>query len=485
MLISGALLTQHATVFATNIVIGRELGAGALGELSLLRSLAAIVLIVTPLGLDLALLKYASLYQDRPAELRSLTRLLRLLVAGVNAALLIMVALWLGPLLGGLYSDIGDFGRLAVLTMVGVVFAADLQVTGALFRAENRTGTYFIYANYIQYTLRMVLSVAVIALGGGVLEIIAVNTAVAAATVVLVELDRRRRLAGTTVPLARMVPASTDILRESVWMCGALLLYSCMRLMDVVVLGALKTPEITGQYAAMSMVAQVIAIYPSAISQTLGPRIALLHEAGDRGGMHKEIGGYLRKAALLGGFLLGGIAAFGTDLDLVFGADFAFTRPLVLLLALGWYISAVLAPMGYVLSMTGRHRQEIGVLAAGSMLMMISLLAFIPWLGGTGAALAVAITFISVNVIRANRVIRVLGRNPLRFRHVVPPLLFVAAAAGVSMAGQSLAERSFFLLVAQCVAYAVLAAVLYLVVFAQADERRAILRRVPRGVPGE
>jgi O-antigen/teichoic acid export membrane protein len=486
ILVSGALLVQHATVFATNVVIGRELGAGSLGELSLFRSLSTLILIVTPLGLEVALLKHASLYHDRPAELRSLTRLLRVLVAGLNVVLLLVLAVWLGPVLGRFYPGIVNFERLAVLTMVGVVFAADLLITGALFRAENRTGPYFVYTMYIQYTLRMLLSVVAVAVGGGVLAIIAINTAVAGLTVGLIELDRfRRRPTGPVLPMARMVQASANILSESGWMWGALLLYGSIRLLDVIVLGALTTAGVVGQYSAMNMVAQVIAIYPGALSQTLGPRIAVLYGAGDQQSVQSEIGSYLRKATLLSGYLLGGVAVFGTDLDLVFGQSFAFPRPLVLLLALGWYVSAVLAPMSYGLSMTGRHRQDLGVIAAGLLLMLACLFAFIPWLGGTGAALAVAATFVFINVIRTGLVIRVLGHNPLRLQHLAPPLVFLAAAALCCLLGKSFTERSFLLLVIECVTYSAAALALYLAFFAQTEERQAILRLSLGGAPAK
>lgn len=480
LLVSGALLTQHATAFATNVVIGRALGPGALGELSVLRSLSAVLLIITPLGLDAALLKHASLYQNRQAELGALTLTLRLLVVGINTALLLL-AFWLGPALGTLYGSIRDFDRLVVLAMAGVVFAADLQISGALYQAAGRTARYFFYASYIQYTMRMILSVAAVAAGGGVLAIVAINTAVAAGTFALMELDRRKlRSRGAGFPFLKVVPASVHILSESVWMCGALLLYNFMRLVDVLVLGLLTTPDVTGQYSAMSMVAQIIAIYPNAISVTLGPRIAVLYAAGDLDGIRREVGGYLRKASLLGGFLLGGVAVFGTDLDLVFGSAFAFPLILVVLLAAGWYVSAILAPLGFVLSMTGRHRQELGILAAGSLLLVLCLFAFVPWLKGTGAALAVAATFVFVNIVRARRVIRVLGRNPLSLLHLAPPAAFVGLAACCSVLGDMLGRRSFLLLFVECVAYSVLSFVLYLLLFAHAEDHRATLR-IPFG----
>jgi O-antigen/teichoic acid export membrane protein len=368
-----------------------------------------------------------------------------------------------------------------ILAAAGVVFAADLQLSGALYRAADRVPAYFIVTSYVQGTLRMALSVAAVWAGGGVAAILTVNAAVAAGTVVLLELDRRRvRPAGLGRSLVGACRAAAAILRESLWMCGSLLLYSAMRLLDLMLLGAMATPAETGEYAAMSMVAQVIAIYPSAISQTLGPSIAVLHAAGDREGMQRELSGYLRQATLLGGFLLGGIAVFGVDLDLLFGTGFEFPLALVVLLAVGWYVSAVLAPLGYVLSMTGRHRQEVAILAAGVVLMAGLLLLLIPALGSIGAGLAVAITFAFVNAVRAARVLRVLRGNPLRPWHIVPPMAFTAVAAACRLGGEALVGRSLPALIGECALYSLLALALFLAAFARPEERVALFRRFRR-----
>ena len=257
-------------------------------------------------------------------------------------------------------------------------------------------------------------------------------------------------------------------------MAMLLLLYQAMRFVDVLVLSALTTARIAGEYAAMSMVAQLISIYPNAISQTLGPRIAALYAAGDRDGMYREFRQYLRQASLLGGYLFGGIAVFGTDLDLLFGPEFHFPVMLAGLLALGWYISAVLAPLGYALSMTGRHRQEFVILASGAGVLLAALFAFVPLLGGVGAALAVALSFLVINVVRSVRVIRVLGRNPLSARDLLPPLLFLGLAALASTLDQVVAGRSIALLLVECVAYTLLSAAAYGFLLAVPAERRRI-----------
>ncbi len=481
-IVSGGLLVQQATVFATGVLIARQLGAANFGTLGTLKSLASVLVIVTPLGLDLALLKHATFYHERPDELRTLSRTLRLLVGGQNLLLLGLVVVWLGGALQDVYRDIPDFSRLCAITMAGIVFATDVQISGALYRVYDRVITFALIVNYSQPILRLAATALVLLAGGGLLGAIWVNSALFLYAFAVIGLNDRRRgsvlplrdIAHKPMPLRDVAHKVGGVLSESLWMAMSLLVYQSIRLVDILILAALTTTQITGAYTAMSSVAQLIQIYPIAISQTLGPKIALAYKQGDLDEIKLELQAYLRRASMLGGYLFGGVAVFGADLDLVFGHGFSFSWPLALLLASGWYVSATLAPFGYVLSMTGRHRQEVAILAAGAALLVVCLLLLIPPFAAVGAALAVAITFAAVNAARCVYVIRILTRNPLRVTDVLPPLYFLAAALTARGAGGWVSARSLPALVVECVAYSLLAGGAYVALLASTAERQTI-----------
>ncbi len=479
-IISGGLLVQQATIFATGVLIARQLGAADFGTLGTLKSLATVLVIVTPLGLDLALLKHATFYHEWPNELRTLARALRLLVAGLNLLLLGLVVVWAGGALQHVYSDIPDFSQLCAITMAGIVFATDVQISGALYRVYDRVITFAVIVNYSQPILRLAATALVLLAGGGLQGVVWVNSALfvyAFAAIGLDDRGRRNRIQSTPhgpMPLGEVARKVGGVLSESLWMAMSLLIYQSIRLVDIIILAALTTTQITGEYTAMSSVAQLIQIYPIAISQTLGPKIALAYKQGDLHAIKLELQAYLRRASMLGGYLFGGVAVFGTDLDLVFGHGFSFSWPLAFLLASGWYVSATLAPFGYVLSMTGRHRQEVAILSAGAGLLVVCLLVLIPPLAAVGAALSVAIVFVAVNVARCLYVIRVLTLNPLRLTDVLPPLCFLAAALASRGAGHLVSGRSLLSLVAECLAYSLLAGGAYVVLLASTAERQTI-----------
>ncbi len=475
-IVSGGLLAQQATVFATGIIIAQQLGAGDFGTLGTLKSLSTVLVILTPLGLDLALLKHASFYRERLGELKATSRALRIIAAGINLLLLALVAAWFGPALQAIYHDTPNFSYLSFVTMLGLLFAADIQISGALYRVFDRVIPYALIVNYGQPVLRLALSCLVLLAGFGLQGIVWVNTLSFLGTyLVILCYDRRDRVAALSVPVRTLAAKVGAILSESLWMAVSLLVYQAMRLVDIIVLSAMTTPQVTGEYTAMSSVAQLIQIYPIALSQTLGPRIALRYRQGDVIGLVGELRGYLRKASLLGGYLFGGVAVFGTDLDLVFGRGFEISWVLAFTLAFGWYVSAVLAPLGFVLSMTGRHRQEVAILSAGAATLIICLVVLIPPLAAVGAALAVAIAFVLANIGRGAYVIRVLGLNPLRLRDMVPPIAFIIAALACRRLGALIGGRQLPILVLECAAYSGLSAAISLALLVDAAERRVIL----------
>lgn len=478
-IVSGGLLAQQVAVFATGVLTARWLGAGGFGALGILKSLSSVLVIITPLGLDLALLKHATFYQERPGELAAVSRALRLVVAGANLLLLALTLVWAGPALQRLYPDIPGFSALCAITMLGLAFAADVQISGALYRVFDRVVAYFAIVNYTQPLLRLALTFALLLAGGGLAGVVWINTAMLAATFLMIAwADRGTAPKAAPEPLRALAGKVGAVLSESVWMAASLLVYQAIRLFDILILAAFTTPAVTGEYTAMSSVAQLIQIYPMAISQTLGPRISLAYKAGDLEAIAAALRDYLRKASILGGWLYGGVAVFGTDLDLVFGRGFSFAWQLPALLATGWFVSATLAPFGYVLSMTGRHRQETAVLTGGAALLVLLLLALIPPLGAIGAATAVATVFAAVNAVRCGYVVRIIGRNPLGPRDLLPPACFLAAALICRAAGAAAGERSLALLVVECAAYTALSACAAYGLFASVPEQLALGRAV-------
>jgi O-antigen/teichoic acid export membrane protein len=174
----------------------------------------------------------------------------------------------------------------------------------------------------------------------------------------------------------------------------------------------------------------------------------------------RELDSYLRLTAPASAFLFGGIAAFGPRLDLIFGAGFVFDPVVCFLLPLGQVLSATLGPLGYSLSMTGRHRAENAILVAGGALLVIGCALLVPPFGARGAAAVVAAAFFFVNVWRFAVVRKMIGAWPGAWRD------FAAAPIALTLACLCAAAASRW--GARDLATTALACSIYTVAFAAA-----------------
>lgn len=482
-LVAGGQLLQQALTLVTGVVIARMLGAADYGVVNLLRSLLAVALLIAPLGLDLALLRHFGSVSPHSPEGAGLLRRVRAAAFLLNAFAALVIGLGLSGLLEAYVFHYDGFAGLLAITLLALPLAADTAILGAVYRSVERPGSYALLTLYLQSILRVAL-VGVVFLAiptlTAVVWINVVQAAVVAAAAAwhLNRLARRERAA--TPGGAGSWNEARAMLWASLAMAPNLLVYGLMRFTDLLMLGALGTAKDAGEYGALSTVSQLVQIYPLAASQSLGPRVSRCYARGDVAGMKAELDGYLRFASISAGFVFAGVAAFGDRLDLVFGPSFSFRSDVAFLLPLGYLLSGALAPMGFALSMTGRHRAELMILSGGLAGLVALCALLIPSQGQLGAAIAVAVAFAAVNLVRFGVVARALGFVPGRLADVAPPLVALVCAFGARALADMAGERTLFVTALGCVLYAALFGAIAILAFAD-DAARARLSGLWRG----
>jgi O-antigen/teichoic acid export membrane protein len=265
------------------------------------------------------------------------------------------------------------------------------------------------------------------------------------------------------------------LLAGSMMMSLNLVAYGLMRFIDLLSLGLWGTARDVGEYGALSTISQLVQVYPLAASQSLGPRVARHYAAGDTAAMRAELSRYLRLAVGVASFIFAGIAAFGDRLDLVFGASFVFRADVAFLVPLGFLLSATLAPMGFALSMTGRHKAEFLLLGFGTLLLAFGCWVLVPRYGQLGAAISVAMAFSTVNILRFALVSRLLGFLPGHPRDLLGPVLALALAFAARWGLESWGTRALLPTFGACLAYAVGYAALAPFILLDREARRAFL----------
>jgi O-antigen/teichoic acid export membrane protein len=487
--VAGGQLLQQALTLLTGIAIGRFLGAGAYGVVNIARNIYTPLLILAPLGLDLALLKHVGRSdEESAATMDRVTMRLRLIVLLINLPVSVVGGLVGGGWLMRHIYRYPHFDIMLLITLLGLPIAADLAVLGAYYRGRRRPGAFALMTYYVQPVARVVLVGLAVLFAPNAVAVVAINTAQVAISAVFVwtHLARWRGGSGkrTAAPPKGEIRAewreARGILRDSKWMGLNLFVYGMMRFADILILGAFAPAKVVGAYAALSTVSQLVQVWPLAASQTLGPTISKRYHAGDLAGVRKALDDYIRLASIMSGFLFAGIAAFGDRLDLVFGKSFTFKSDIAFLMPLGYLLSATLAPMGYSLSMTGRHRAELTILVAGAVFLLGACYVLAPRYGDVGAATAVCLTFAVINITRFAYVSRTLGFIPGRFADLAPPAAALLCAFAAKVACEALFPLSFPEVFTACVLYALAYGATTWTVLMGPEQRRNALARCAR-----
>jgi O-antigen/teichoic acid export membrane protein len=166
---------------------------------------------------------------------------------------------------------------------------------------------------------------------------------------------------------------------------------------DVLVLGALTSPETVGLYNAAGRISVLVAFSLNAVNAVVAPMISAAFHGGRRGQAKR----LLYRAMLLSTLgalpVFAFVALFPGFLLGFFGQEFVEASPLLRILAIGQLINAITGPVGFALLMTGREKAfagTMGVVIAGT---LAGHLLLIPHYGATGAAIVTAASIAILN----------------------------------------------------------------------------------------
>jgi len=461
IIILGGMLFQQTSNFIIGVFVGHALGSYGYGLVNIIRNIFSISLILTPLGLDLAILKYGPRFTSRTTFLLQMRRF-RTLVAIVNLLLVLLAVGAFGGYLEKYVYRYAGFSTYLLIALLGLPLASDVAVLGAVYKVEGRPARFALMTAWLQTSVRLIGGFLTLALHWPVVSVLITNTLAYALSLLAAwggrllgrhQDDDIRGALEDTGDLQTWGYTGM-ILGDSLWMALSLFAYGVLRFVDVLVLGVYAPAQVVGSYAALSTISQIVATYPLATSQTLGPQISHSYYNGDMNEVKNALNNYISKASIIGSFAFGGIAAWGSHLDLVFGSSFSFDGNLAILLPLGWLISATLAPTGYSLSMTGHHRAELLILGAGALVLIAGCLLLVPRYGGLGAAIGVLTAFLAIDLTRFAAVMRYLGFRLGRAKDLLPPFLALALAFAIRAFMDAALGRTLLVMFAGCAGYA-------------------------------
>jgi O-antigen/teichoic acid export membrane protein len=258
----------------------------------------------------------------------------------------------------------------------------------------------------------------------------------------------------------------------------------------LLVLGAFETMKAVGVYNVAFRTAALSTLVLFAFSGIFSPMVSSLH----RRGLSQELS-YLYKdvsrwafAGALAFFLL--TALLARDIMAVFGDEFVWGWPVIIVVAAAQLFSSSVGPTARVLAMTGHQRivmvATLGSTAAAAVLNLL----LVPAFGIFGAAVATAAAVVLVNVVTVLFVHQLLGFWPFSAYYARPIVAGLLAAAFVYLVRLVLpASGATALLVFAPLFLAVFIALLVALGLSPSDRQflasfwAAVLRSVRRATP--
>jgi O-antigen/teichoic acid export membrane protein len=406
-LVSAPLLTRH-------------LGTVRFGQYIAVISLVTIVAGLTEGGLNsIALREYAARTgAERASVMRDLI--------GIRLALSVVA----GLVAVGLAAVFGYAATLVLGTAVAVA-GQMLQVYQTLLssslQGELRFG-WITVLELVRQTVSVVLIVALVLAGTGLLPFFVVPIAAGLAT-----LSVTFRVTRRLIPLRpafhprRWMP----LLRDTLPFAAAIAVSVLYFRVGVIAMSVLSTSVQTGYFGASFRVIEVLVGVPSLIAGAAFPILARTASQGDEQRLQYAAGRLVEGTLVLGTFLsLMLVLAAKPVIDVLGGAAFAKSVPVLRIQGLALMATCVAVSAGYVLLAMHRHRAILIANAAALLMSVIASVVLISLLDAQGGAIAVVLAEFALAGTQVTMLVK--ARPQLRRAFLVRPLAIVAVGAAAS-----------------------------------------------------
>lgn len=397
----GMLLT-----FAVNILLARTAGVDGYGVYSFVLALASFAAVCGRLGLDTAVIRFVPQYVATCdwAALKGLLKssillvtLVSLLSAIVVGAIVFLMRRW----------SVEESGLIALALILLVPGLALTQLTQGLLRGFYWTGRAMVGDNIIRPLLLALfviigwrVYVPTMPATGLLLSLASATCLSAVITWTWVQKAGNRLIP----PNTRTIYANYRWLKVALPLFGLGALNVVLARADVVLVGVLSSAREVGYYAVAARVAVLISFVLGALNVIVAPMISDMYASS----RHQEMRNLLNITVRVGS--LGGIAVAVTFLFLGdwllnwFGVGFEAGWKPLMVLSLGQIINVAYGPVGYLLAMTGSHREAFWILVQGAVLNVVVGIAGVLLWGAVGAALATSLAMIWWNVAMSRHV---------------------------------------------------------------------------------
>lgn len=430
MFLAGGGFFEFVGRFGIAWLLARAIGAAEYGLYTLGVSTAALVVGLTSLGLDDAMVRYVAI-QSGKRDMAGLRGTIQTGVIGtvasgtVGGAVLFLLA---EPLSLGLFDEPG----LVPLLRFFAVLIPFLTLSAALLgiaRGFNRMDVATLGENVVQTIVRLVLILvfSLFHLDAFTAAVIFGVSDLAASMVMVIALRRLRLMPGRSADPPRRDLREIFGFALPLWISGSLNRFR--RNIETFVLGALSIAADVGIFAIAGRVTAISHMVYRAVIVSVKPLLARAFASSDRGTLADLYASTTRWTLTMSLPFFLGMVLYPSAILSVFGEDFVDGAPALAILAFSELAVAATGTCGSMIDMAGHTRVKVANSVFWVAIVLVTSILLIPRFGVVGAALSSTISTTSVNLLRLAEVWFLDRLQPYR-----RDLWKVLVAAGLALA---------------------------------------------------
>lgn len=425
-------LLSRGLEFVIKVALARVLGPSIFGVFVFGMRLIRFARMGSQLGSESALLRYLPMHKETGQHdtLLSTVLAVSLFFSSLLAVLLYVFSSYINK-----YTISDDyFIAIFSILILTLPILAGIEIVTTAFRADKRL-EYRVFVNDLVYPSARLLFIGIaIGVGVSVFGIISAVVVAAAiaflASVVILLRDGFRPSIGFSAESRSVICSYYKFALPMVGSRLGSLLYNNV---DIFMLGILASASDVGIYSIALSLAIFIKLPLEAAHQLFPPVVSSLYEEG----RHREIEAVYetvtRWTVTTSLFLAGGLLVYRHEILSLFGPEYTSASSLIIFLAVGQLVCALVGPSGYLLLMTDHPYLDSANQIGGGLLNAVLNYLLIIEYGALGAAVATAVSIIISNLARLLQVRLIEGYWPYTAEYW-KPLVGVGSAVCLLLA---------------------------------------------------
>lgn len=406
--------------YGTNLLIQRVLGAALFGLYSVSLSLVTLIASIFDLGLDNAMIRYIAAYRGKKQSnlVRGLT-IFCSAVVGVTGIIGALLVLSLASSLAAIEHKASVVPLLQMMAPLVPLMCMQTIWTGGLQGFKEFKRRVFVQ--------RFLVPVIVFVLMAVVLFFYRNIVGAALVTFLSVLISAVVNLYFLFRVISKTAESGPEEYEVRTWLGFAApnilttIVNTVLDSIDTLLLAWFVPALAIGQYSAAIKISGFILLPLSSLNVMFTPTIAELHAKGERQKLEAMFKVVTHWTISLSLPIFCTVTLFSVPLLTISGNSFVGAWPILMILALGSFVSVATGSVGYMLLMTGHQRYSFFNSVAAVVLNIALGLLLTPRYGAMGTAVSTALALSVVNLIRLIEVRLLLKMHPYR-RNMLKPL---------------------------------------------------------------